>query len=114
MAVSVINLASRLDRGFIDVKWLIQCGVVVPLVAGIRLGLLLDFASLFAELLGCLQLLELMGWDLLYLCWELLLLLGFLLGVVGCTVLQWLQHYPASIGIRCHLFCVVGPVRMVL
>ena len=81
--------------GFIAVKWLIQCGAVVLLIAVSRLRLLLDSVSLAVEVLGNLCLLEVSSWDLLFLHWEAQMLLDFLLDVidvVGCTPLQWLQH----------------------
>ena len=50
------------------------------LEAELMLGLLFDCLSLFIHPLGCLWLLELLVWGLLFLCQEILVLLDVLLG----------------------------------
>ena len=65
--------------------------VVVLFIAVSRARLPIGSISGFFELLGCLWLLEVIGWGLL-LCRVILVLLGFLCDVVGCTLLHWLQN----------------------
>ena len=94
VAVSVIKLVSTLDRGFTVVKWLTWWEVELVIVAsGLRyleglLRFLAALVSVFVFWHWHLWLLEARGVACHFCNWGALLLLDFVLGVVGWTLLQ--------------------------